>query len=71
MIEYKEYLEYLTEVLTDIEKIVIYERIKGFTLKKMGERMGLSKERIRQIEISAYKKMKYKGLTMKLGRIRL
>ncbi len=70
LIEKKEYLEYLTKVLTDIEKIVIYERIKGFTLKKIGGRMGLSKERIRQIEISAYKKMKYKGLTMELGRIR-
>ncbi len=70
LIEKKEYLEYLIKVLTDIEKIVIHERIKGFTLKKIGERMGLSKERIRQIEISAYKKMKYKGLTMELGRIR-
>ncbi len=69
LIEKKEYLEYLTRVLTDIEKIVIYERIKGFTLKKIGERMGLSKERIRQIEISAYKKMKYKGLTVELRRV--
>ncbi len=49
------------EYLTDIEKIIYDERLIAEypkTLQQLGERLGLSRERIRQIEVKTKKKIK-------------
>ena len=57
------------ESLTDREKLIIAERKLGeevVTLESLGERLGISKERVRQIEHQALTKLK-KSLTNRFG----
>jgi len=49
------------EYLTDVEKIIYNERLiaeKPKTLQLLGEKLGLSRERVRQIEVKTKKKIK-------------
>ena len=62
LIEEEKYegLEKVLNTLTDREKIVIQMRtIEGQTLKKCGEYLGISTERIRQIESKALRKLRH------------
>ncbi|MEE2526040.1 RNA polymerase factor sigma-32 [Hyphobacterium sp. HN65] len=57
------------ECLTDREQLIIRERKLGdevVTLEALGERLGISKERVRQIEHQALTKLK-KSLTSRFG----
>lgn len=47
-----------TTFLTDREREVLCRRGAGDTLSEIGEGFGISKERVRQIELSAYRKLK-------------
>jgi len=48
----------LLDLLDDREKKIIYERIvNGKTLQQIGNKFGLTRERIRQIEADALRKM--------------
>ena len=51
-------LEFVTELLTERERKVVYYRYqKQETLREISERFGVSKERIRQIEAGALRKL--------------
>ena len=56
-----EYFKYLFDAidtkLTEKQKFVILERLKGRTLKSIGEDINVTKEYIRQVEKSAIKKL--------------
>jgi len=55
--------------LTDREKMIIHERRlgeEGVTLEFLGQKLGVSKERVRQIEHQALRKLK-SSLTRMVG----
>jgi len=48
----------ILDLLDDREKKILYERIvDGKTLQQIGNKFGLTRERIRQIEANALRKM--------------
>jgi RNA polymerase sigma-32 factor len=48
----------LLDLLDDREKEIIYDRmVNGKTLQQIGDKFGLTRERIRQIEANALQKM--------------
>lgn len=49
----------LLDLLDDREKEIIYDRmVNGKTLQQIGDKFGLTRERIRQIEANALQKMR-------------
>lgn len=57
-------------VLTEREKQVLELRIEQRkTLSEVGKILGISRERVRQIEVKVRKKMKYKELWEKIKEI--
>ena len=49
----------LLDLLDDREKEIIYDRmVNGKTLQQIGDKFGLTRERIRQIEAYALQKMR-------------
>jgi RNA polymerase sigma-32 factor len=49
----------LLDLLDDREKAIIYDRmVNGKTLQQIGDKFGLTRERIRQIEANALQKMR-------------
>jgi RNA polymerase sigma-32 factor len=65
----QEWLGDAMQALTDREQLIIRERRlreDSVTLEKLGERLGISKERVRQIEHQALGKLK-KALTEAVG----
>jgi RNA polymerase sigma-32 factor len=49
----------LLDLLDDREKEIIYDRmVNGKTLQQIGNKFGLTRERIRQIEANALQKMR-------------
>ena len=54
----KEIMNRALEILTPREKKIIEERMRGRTLRETGYIMGVSVERIRQIEARAFKKLR-------------
>lgn len=49
----------LANVLTDREALVLSSRAKGETLEAVAKRIGKTRERARQIENKAWRKLKY------------
>lgn len=47
------YLDRVMSVLADREKDILIKRSEGMTLKEIGKKYGLAKERIRQIQVQA------------------
>ncbi|MEL6979101.1 MAG: RNA polymerase factor sigma-32 [Pseudomonadota bacterium] len=65
----KQWIGDALDVLTDRERLIIHERKladEPKTLEALGERLGLSKERVRQLEAQALKKMR-SALETKVG----
>lgn len=52
------YLIYGADILNDREKEIIEARINGDTLEDIGDQMGTTKERVRQIESAVVGKMR-------------
>lgn len=55
-----EEMEFVTSSLTERERLIITERYnvdKSLTLEAIGKQLGLSRERVRQIEVKAQKKL--------------
>lgn len=68
--EEREFLKKTLETLTDRERVVIIERYglegKEKTLTEIGERFGVGRERVRQIEAKAMKKLRHPARQKKL-----
>jgi RNA polymerase sigma factor (sigma-70 family) len=61
----------LAEALTDREKVVLEMRFglgngHVYPLEKIGERLGLTRERVRQIEATALRKLRDPGVSNRL-----
>ena len=54
----------LMEALTPREKSVLEHRMNGETLEEAGKHFDVSRERLRQIEAEAYRKMRNKARTL-------
>jgi RNA polymerase sigma factor (sigma-70 family) len=57
----KEDLAFLEECITRLDsrkQFVVRERLRGKTLQQVAEIIGVTRERVRQIQISAEKKIK-------------
>jgi RNA polymerase sigma factor (sigma-70 family) len=67
----QEALRTLTESLTEREKLVLQMRFglgngHVFPLEKIGERLGLTRERVRQIEAQALRKLREPEISRRL-----
>jgi RNA polymerase primary sigma factor len=70
--ELKQSIQEMLEQLTPQEKKIIIMRfgldgIEPKTLREIGEKLGISRERVRQLETRAKKKMKEHALRRKLN----
>lgn len=66
--DFKESLAYVLATLSDNERNVIYDRFRdGYTLREEGDRLGVTQERIRQIEAKAKRKIAAKKEYLTLG----
>jgi len=71
IVEREQLLEIIEDVLTKRERIVIRARMgfneygETFTLEKIGEKLGVTRERIRQIESKALKKIERRLIALK------
>lgn len=66
--DFKESFAYVLATLTDNERNVIYDRFRdGYTLREEGDRLGVTQERIRQIEAKAKRKIAEKKEYLTLG----
>lgn len=61
---WEENLKYALEQVTPREKKVIEEYFKGLTLEKIGEYLGVTRERARQILIKGLKRIFYRRYTI-------
>ena len=63
LLEHKEIIDSLFDGLTPRVRALIDMRMHGATLEEAGSALNVSRERIRQIEARAHRKMKHKALT--------